>query len=118
MRFDERKSRTWTMDEASGIARPSSVAAERREVETCARCHARRGLLSESYLPGRPLAETHRPALLEAGLYYADGQMRDEVYNWGSFLQSRMYAQGVTCSDCHDPHDATLRAAPDAVCAA
>ncbi len=28
--------------------------------------------------------------------------MRDEVYNWGSFLQSRMYAAGVTCSDCHD----------------
>jgi hypothetical protein len=30
--------------------------------------------------------------------------MQDEVYNYGSFLQSRMHAQGVTCSDCHEPH--------------
>jgi predicted CXXCH cytochrome family protein len=117
VRFDERQQHTWTLDAARGIAKPSSIASLRSEVETCARCHARRGLLSEDYRPGRPLAETHRPALLEDGLYYADGQMKDEVYNWGSFLQSRMYDQGVTCSDCHDPHSATLRAAPDAVCA-
>ncbi len=33
-------------------------------------------------------------------LYHADGQMRDEVYNYGSFKQSKMFAAGVTCSDC------------------
>jgi hypothetical protein len=43
--------------------------------------------------------------------------MRDEVYNWGSFVQSRMHAQGVTCSDCHDPHSLKLRAPANAVCA-
>jgi Flp pilus assembly protein TadD len=117
VRFDERRSRTWTMDEARGIARPSGVPEFRTEVESCGRCHARRGLLTEDYRPGRLLAQTHRPALLEAGLYYADGQMRDEVYNWGSFLQSRMYAKGVTCSDCHDAHDARVRVGRDAVCA-
>ena len=37
--------------------------------------------------------------------------MRDEVYNWGSFPQSRMFAQGVTCSDCHDPHSLKLQGA-------
>jgi len=68
-----------------------------------------RGLLTEEYRPGRLLAATHRPALLDDELYYADGQMRDEVYNWGSFLQSRMYAKGVTCSDCHDPHDLKVK---------
>jgi Flp pilus assembly protein TadD len=116
VRFDERKERTFKLDPASGIAEPSKVAGMRSEVESCARCHARRSLLREEYRPGRPLAETHQPALLEPGLYYADGQMQGEVYNWGSFLQSRMYAKGVTCSDCHDPHSATLRADPDAVC--
>ena len=52
-------------------------------------------------------------------LYFADGQIRDEVYVYGSFLQSRMYRAGVTCSDCHEPHSATLRtgADPNAVCA-
>ena len=65
---------------------------------------------------GEPLADTHRPALLEEGLYWPDGQMRDEVYNYASFLQSAMFAKGVTCSDCHDPHSQKLRAAGNAVC--
>ena len=51
-----------------------------------------------------------------AGLYYADGQMQDEVYNYGSFKQSRMFAAGVTCSDCHDPHSDKLKASGDGVC--
>jgi Flp pilus assembly protein TadD len=104
------------MDRERGIARPTKFLDTRFEVETCARCHARRGLLTEDYRPGRLLATTHRPALLDEGLYYADGQMRDEVYNWGSFLQSRMYAKGVTCSDCHDPHDLNVKVSRDDVC--
>jgi hypothetical protein len=27
---------------------------------------------------------------------------------YGSFKQSKMFAAGVTCSDCHEPHGATL----------
>jgi predicted CXXCH cytochrome family protein len=42
--------------------------------------------------------------------------MRDEVYNYASFKQSRMFAAGVTCSDCHEPHSAKLRAPQDGVC--
>jgi predicted CXXCH cytochrome family protein len=42
--------------------------------------------------------------------------MLDEVYNYGSFKQSKMFAAGVTCSDCHEPHAAKLRASGDAVC--
>ena len=44
------------------------------------------------------------------GLYHADGQMLDEVYNYGSFKQSKMFAAGVTCSDCHEPHGASAAA--------
>jgi Flp pilus assembly protein TadD len=116
VRFTERRSREWEMDRERGIARPTKFLPTRFEVETCARCHARRGLLTEDYRPGRLLADTHRPALLDEGLYYADGQMRDEVYNWGSFLQSRMYAKGVTCSDCHDPHTQKVKVGKDDVC--
>jgi Flp pilus assembly protein TadD len=116
VRFSERRSRKWEMDRERGIARPTKFLETRFEVETCARCHARRGLLTEDYRPGRPLAETYRPALLDEGLYYADGQMRDEVYNWGSFLQSRMYAKGVTCSDCHDAHDLKVKVSRDDAC--
>ncbi len=116
VRFSERRSRNWEMDLVRGIAKPTKFVETRFEIETCARCHARRGLLSEDYTPGRLLAQTHRPALLEEGLYYADGQMREEVYEWGSFLQSRMYAAGVTCSDCHDAHDLKPRISRDDVC--
>ena len=116
VRFTERRSRTWEMDEKRGIAKPTKFLETRFEVETCARCHARRGLLTEDYRPGRLLSDTHRPALLDAGLYYADGQMRDEVYNWGSFLQSKMYAAGVTCSDCHEPHGLKVKVGADEVC--
>ena len=86
-------------------------------METCGRCHARRAQIWSDYEPGQPLAQTYRVAFLEAALYHADGQMREEVYEYGSFLQSKMYHAGVTCSDCHDPHSARLRAAGNAVCA-
>lgn len=92
------------MDTARGILTRDRPRTDHAEVETCARCHSRRGTFSESYTPGRPLAQTHRLALLEPELYEADGQIKDEVYEYGSFLQSKMYAAGVTCTDCHNPH--------------
>ena len=88
----------------------------RKEVETCGLCHARRGEFSEEWVPGRSLSDTHVVSPLARGLYHADGQMLDEVYNYGSFKQSKMFAAGVTCSDCHEPHGAKLRAPGDGVC--
>lgn len=55
--------------------------------------------------------------MLTPPLYYADGQQRDEVYVWGSYLQSRMFQKGVTCLDCHEPHTAELRVLGNALCA-
>jgi hypothetical protein len=63
------------------------------------------------------LSDTHRVALLESQLYFADGQMQDEVFNYGSFLESRMYAAGVTCGHCHEPHSGRPRAEGNALCA-
>jgi len=103
-------------DPGAAIARREPPRREHAEVEACAPCHARRSTLREGRLPNEPFLDTHRPALLEPGLYEDDGQMRDEVYNYGSFLQSPMYAAGVTCSDCHDPHSLALRAEGDALC--
>ena len=89
----------------------------RVEVETCGPCHARRGQLWPTATPGAPIGQAYRVALLEEGLYEADGQIRDEVFEYGSFLQSKMYLKGVTCSDCHEPHAAKkLRAEGNPVC--
>ena len=117
VRFDERSGVTWGHDAKTGFpVRSASPAGVRKEVETCGLCHARRGLVSEDWVPGRPLSDTHLVAALSQGLYQPDGQMLDEVYNYGSFKQSKMYAAGVTCSDCHDPHSAKLKLAGDKVC--
>jgi len=107
---------TWKFDVATGIAHRDRPRTSRVEVEMCARCHARRAVLTDDYHVGLPLTETHRPSLLDDGVYFADGQIQDEVYEYGSFLQSRMYAKGVTCSDCHDPHRPEIASNPDAVC--
>ena len=100
----------------SGNAAPSAPPAVNRELELCARCHSRRGQFWEDYVFGKPLLDTHRLSLLTPDLYYPDGQMKDEVFNHGSFLQSKMFAKGVTCSDCHEPHSGKLRAAGGKVC--
>jgi predicted CXXCH cytochrome family protein len=116
VRLDERRDVAWAVDPATGNAVRSKPRQGEREVEVCAQCHARRGQIAEGYVPGKPFLDYYRPALLDPPLYYADGQQHGEVYKWGSFLQSRMYAKGVTCSDCHDPHSGKLRAQGNAVC--
>jgi tetratricopeptide (TPR) repeat protein len=88
----------------------------RVEVEHCARCHARRSVVEDRYRYGDAFLDHYDLALLEPDLYQPDGQMLDEVYNYGSFLQSRMYAKGVRCSDCHEPHAAKLRLEGNLMC--
>jgi len=85
-------------------------------MNVCAACHARRSTIAEEGRAGAPLEETHRPALLTQPNYYADGQQREEVYVWSSFLQTRMYQRGVTCMDCHEAHTLKLRAEGNALC--
>jgi tetratricopeptide (TPR) repeat protein/cytochrome c553 len=115
--LDERRGVAWNPDAATGNAARSRPRESAREIEVCARCHARRGQFTDEHAAGQPFTDGFRPALIEPGLYHVDGQMLDEVYNYGSFLQSRMNAHGVTCSDCHDPHSQKLRAPGNAVCA-
>jgi predicted CXXCH cytochrome family protein len=107
---------TWLISPETSSGMRLAPPVETQELDTCARCHSRRSLVSEDYEFARPSMDTHRLALLEEGLYHADGQILEEVYVHGSFLQSKMYLKGVTCSDCHDPHSAELHFPGDAVC--
>jgi len=107
---------TWGAGEGMARNVVAPLAAVASEVELCGRCHARRSQLTDSYRHGAPLSDTHRVQLLEEGLYFPDGQILDEVYVYGSFRQSHMYAAGVTCSNCHDPHTLKLRLEGNALC--
>jgi Flp pilus assembly protein TadD len=118
-RFSERRDGTWSLNAETGNAsRSNAPRALRAEVETCGLCHARRSQFSEAWAPAQSLSDTHMVSSIGRGLYHPDGQMSDveEAYNYGSFKQSRMFAAGVTCSDCHDPHSAKLRLADDGTC--
>jgi predicted CXXCH cytochrome family protein len=115
--LDDRHGATWAIDQATGNAVRSRPRAADKEIDVCAQCHARRGQFSAGYRAGEPFTDHYQPVFLSDGLYWPDGQQRDEVYNWGSFLSSRMYAKGVTCGDCHEPHGGKLRAPGNQICA-
>jgi tetratricopeptide (TPR) repeat protein len=115
-RLDERRGVTWRFDQAAGVPVRSHARVTTREIDACARCHSRRAHMTEQWTPGDPFENGFRPSLVEPVLFHADGQQRDEVYNYTSFLQSRMYAKGVTCGDCHNPHTGKLRLQGNATC--
>lgn len=106
----------WDMDPATGIAHRTQKLVS-GELDVCAGCHARRKVIVDAPAAGGAFLDAYLPALLEPGLYHPDGQIDGEVFEYGSFLQSKMHHVGVACSNCHDPHSAKLRAEGNALCA-
>lgn len=94
---------TWAWSENASIAHRTSGPNDNVQIDSCARCHARRSTLGD-YHYGADLLDTHRLSLIEEPLYWPDGQIRDEVYVYGSFIQSKMHQAGVVCTNCHNPH--------------
>jgi len=86
------------------------------QLETCARCHSHRSSIYPDYHAGRRLLDHYIPALLDGGLYHLDGQINQEVYVHGSFQQSRMFREGVRCTDCHDPHSTKIKFQGNKLC--
>jgi predicted CXXCH cytochrome family protein len=121
-RFSSSREREWQFTEGRPIARLVEANADaaaggvRRtalDIEACAPCHARRSDLGGA---SPDLHDRYRVELLEEPMYFADGQMRDEVFEYGSFVQSKMHAAGVVCGDCHEAHSGVLRASGNALC--
>lgn len=88
----------------------------RQQVDQCARCHSRRVQHTEAFNHEGEFMDHYTPEILREGIYFPDGQIRDEVYVYGSFVQSKMYHNGVKCSNCHDPHSLDLKAIGNALC--
>jgi tetratricopeptide (TPR) repeat protein len=76
----------------------------REQIELCAPCHSRRMSLGDNTHDIESFMDYGIPQLLSEGMYFADGQILDEVYVYGSFMQSKMYDRDVRCADCHDVH--------------
>ena len=94
----------------------TSVLDNRQQVELCAPCHSRRSEIGDYDHRQVKLLENTVPSLLLEGVYHADGQILEEDYVWGSFVQSKMYHNGVRCSDCHDAHSLALHEDGNALC--
>jgi predicted CXXCH cytochrome family protein len=108
----------WARGDRTGAAPPMLLAQPDPDAElrVCGPCHARRQSLSDSWTAGAPIFDHYVPEILREALYYPDGQIEEEVFVYGSFLQSRMHRAGVTCSNCHEPHSGAVRAKGNAIC--
>ncbi len=85
-------------------------------IEGCAFCHARRHPISPQIQTGTPFLDNYMPEILRKDVYYADGGLQEEDYEYGSFTQSKMYQSGVMCTDCHNPHSLQLKAQGNGLC--
>lgn len=92
-------------------------ALQTQELNVCAKCHSRRTQLDDEFVAGDNFHDHYLPVNLDEGLYFSDGKIQDEVYVYNSFIQSKMFEEGVTCSDCHNPHTLERKGSGDKVCA-
>lgn len=79
-------------------------------INECARCHSRREELTDHYDHSQSFTDQFSPALPHPPEYFADGQIKDEDYTYGSFLQSKMFRHGVKCTNCHRIHSLQMKA--------
>ena len=112
---EKTESREYTFDEM-GLEVNFKAEESHVQIEACARCHSRRNGLRKDYEYGKPFMDYYVARVLTDPLYYPDGQILDEVYVYGSFIQSKKYQQGVRCTDCHNPHTSRLNVLGNELC--
>lgn len=104
----------WNRQRGYGLANLKATA--ENQIQACAPCHSRRNVVHGGFRAGDNFYDYYSNQLLTEGVYYPDGQILDEDYVHGSFIQSKMYHKGIKCSDCHDPHSARLKHNGNQVC--
>lgn len=104
----------WSRERGYGLADLKATA--ENQIQACAPCHSRRNVVSGGFKAGDNFYDHFTNQLLAEDIYYPDGQILDEDYVHGSFIQSKMYHKGIRCSDCHDPHSARLKHNGNQVC--
>ncbi len=104
----------WDRKRGYGLARLKDNA--ETLIQTCAPCHSRRSHVFPDFPPGGNFYDYYNNELLQRTTYHADGQILDEVYEYASFIQSKMYHKGIRCTDCHDPHKAKPKYTGNALC--
>jgi tetratricopeptide (TPR) repeat protein len=99
-----------------GLVLKTSGTTSKQYIEACAPCHSRRTSFGPNEHRDGEYYNLYRPQNISPPLYYADGQILDEVYVFASFTQSKMYMKDVKCNDCHDSHSIKFKFEGNALC--
>jgi predicted CXXCH cytochrome family protein len=89
---------------------------QKSQLDLCVACHARRVKLTENYTPGLKFEDQYMVQNITTNFYHGDGQIDEEDYVYGSFMQSKMFAEGVKCNDCHNAHSLKLKFEGNKLC--
>lgn len=106
----------WDQHHYKGLAQLKSDDSNQPQIQSCAPCHSRRRIVHPEYHAGDSFHNHFSNELLRPETYHADGQIMDEVYVYGSFIQSKMYHKGIKCTDCHNPHTAKIKFEGNKLC--
>lgn len=109
------KSLFWDRERGYALAQLKGTSSQ-GEIQACAPCHSRRRVIADGYSAGCNYYDYFANELLPGSTYHADGQILDEVYEYGSFLQSKMYHKGIRCTDCHNPHSGSVKHEGNLLC--
>ncbi len=101
---------------AGSFLKLAKNAKQTEELNTCAPCHARISEINGAQIESKEIMDNYIPQIPDTEFFHADGQVNDEDYIYTSFLQSRMFHKGVTCSTCHNPHSAKLKRIGNQTC--
>lgn len=85
-------------------------------MEVCAKCHSFRNQLQPGFHAGKKFSDHYFMNTIDGRSYYHDGQIKEEVYVYGSFLQSKMMRNNVTCMDCHQVHSGEMKFKKNQLC--
>jgi len=99
-----------------GITRFLGLQSHSEQINECAACHSRRVELTDMRISGKNYHDQYIPTLIVDPYYEADGQILDEVFVYGSYVQSKMHMNGIKCTDCHNPHTNQLKLPGNQTC--
>ena len=106
----------WLRSIGDNTAQWDGEARDNSFMDKCFSCHALRAPLTDGFKASKAFLDQFTPQLPSSPNYYADGQIKEEVYVYGSFLQSKMYGAGVNCLDCHDKHTMKIKIKGNGLC--
>lgn len=113
---EKQKLGQWLLGQDEKVAAWQGPERDNKFMQTCFSCHSLRSPLTGSIEPGEAFLNQFSPTLLALPMYHPDGQIKEEVYVYGSFLQSKMFAARVNCLDCHNKHSMKVKILDNGLC--